>query len=75
MESLAISLKAKLNKRGLHVPVRGVWPREISVDSLKFFLKQQQKVLEDCQGSKINGQYECVSGEGIPLIILYVVVM
>lgn len=56
MESLALSLRAQLEGSGHHVPVRGTWPREISVDSLKFFLKQQQKLLEDAQSTN-RGNY------------------
>lgn len=50
LESLALSLHSQLGGCGLHLPVKETWPREISVDSLKFFLKQQQKVLEDSGG-------------------------
>ncbi len=49
MECLVSSLRNQLERYGLHVPIRGTGPREMSVDSLKFFFKQQQKALEDSQ--------------------------
>ena len=50
IESLAVSLRVQLEGCGLSLPVRGSWPREILVDSLKFFMKQQQKALEHSKG-------------------------
>ena len=50
MERLTSSLRTQLEGCGLYLPVRSGWPRDIEVDSLKFFLKQQQKALEDNKG-------------------------
>ena len=51
MENLALSLVSKIEGCGLKLPVKGAWLRDSAVvDSLKFFLKQQQKALEDGQG-------------------------
>ncbi len=50
MEVLAVSFRNQLEGCGLRLPVRSGWPREIELDALKFFLKQQQKALEDDQG-------------------------
>lgn len=50
MERLAVFLKTQLEGCGLQLPVGSGWPRDVEVDALKFFLKQQQKVLEDSQG-------------------------
>ena len=50
-----MSLKTQLEECGLHVPVRGTWLREPSLETLKFFFKEQQKALEDCGGSSDEG--------------------
>lgn len=51
-----MSLKGQLEGCGLHLPMRGEWPREICVDFLKFFMKQQQKVLQDNPAMHSDGE-------------------
>lgn len=53
MEQFAAELYAELQVHGFRTRERSV--RDISVDSIKFFLKQQQKVLEDNRTSNRMG--------------------
>ncbi len=50
MENFALSLRSQIEGCGFQLPVKGAWLESAAVDSLKFFLKQQQKAVEDGQG-------------------------
>ena len=61
LEELATELCGDLSSLGVRVPSsRGQRSREIPADSIKFLLKQQQKVLEGSHGPASTGTPACL---------------
>ena len=64
IEGFAAPVVRALIPFGLNVPQSGARMGGLSLDAMKFFLKQQQKALEDNQGLEKAGEREKGRGGG-----------